>query len=126
MSIHHCTIFITKHHYGLCWYEYPWCATKFLYVLKHYKRFNSPFSAKVPICHKHSCRKSLLSLLVCENKSNTNGKKNGNKMCEERLTLSIYTPGKIKQVSKEKKDHTQVKNDSSELFTVLIIHDSNM
>ena len=47
-------------------------------------------------------------------------------MCEERLTLSIYTPGKIKQVSKEKKDHTQVKNDSSELFTVLIIHDSNM
>ena len=42
------------------WYEYPWCATKFLYVLKHYKRFNSPFSAKVPICHKHSCRKSLL------------------------------------------------------------------
>ena len=47
MSIHHCTIFITKHHYGLCWYEYPWCAIKFLYVLKHYKRFNSPFSAKV-------------------------------------------------------------------------------
>ena len=41
-------------------------------------------------------------------------------MCEERLTLSIYTPGKIKQVSKEKKDHTQIKNDSSELFTVLI------
>ena len=64
----------------------------------------------------------------CENKSqqNQNGKKNGNKMCEERLTLSIYTPGKIKQVSKEKKDHTQIKNDSSELFTVLIIHDSNM
>jgi hypothetical protein len=42
-------------------------------------------------------------------------------MCEERLTLSIYTPRKIKQVSKEKKDRTQVKNDSSELFTVLII-----
>ena len=43
-------------------------------------------------------------------------------MCEERLTLSIYTPGKINQVSEEKNDHTQVKNDSSELFTVLIIH----
>jgi hypothetical protein len=67
-----------------------------------------------------------LLVLVCENKSQHKGKKNGNKMCEERLTLSIYTPGKIKQVSKEKKDHTQVKNDSSELFTVLIIHDSNM
>jgi uncharacterized membrane protein YciS (DUF1049 family) len=35
--------------------------------------------------------------------------------------LPIYTPRKIKQVSKEKKDRTQVKNDSSELFTVLII-----
>jgi hypothetical protein len=58
--------------------------------------------------------------------NHNNGKKNGNKMCEERLTLSIYTPGKIKQVSKEKKDHTQVKNDSSELFTVLIIYDSNI
>jgi len=41
-------------------------------------------------------------------------------------TLSIYTPGKINQVSEEKKDHTQVKNDSSELFTVLILYDSNM
>lgn len=74
----------------------------------------------------------MICLLVCENKSRNPGnhnngiKKNGNKMCEERLTLSIYTPGKIKQVSKEKKDHTQVKNDSSELFTVLILYDSNM
>jgi hypothetical protein len=60
VCIHHCTTFSTKHHYGLCWYEYPWCAIKFLYVLKHYKRFNSPFSAKVPFCHKHSCRNFLL------------------------------------------------------------------
>jgi len=59
-------------------------------------------------------------VLVCENKSQQ--WKEEWKMCEERLTLSIYTPGKIKQVSKEKKDHTQVKNDSSELFTVLIFY----